>query len=135
MLTKGLPRLASSRLPPPTPFEMDDQMAVEILREFGASELVGKLYSRPVAAEWSPVQPSLVHLLPWYEAFTKNPTLVVFDMEGSEPWQVLFVRRESDEQGIYTAIALKRFEKAPTWVDAVRRRFRERKGFKRIGST
>jgi hypothetical protein len=109
---------------------MDDQMAVEILREFSASELVGRLYSRIVGGDWSPIQPSVIHLFHWHEIFTRNPALVVFDLEGSGPWQVLFVRRESDEQGIYTAIALKRFEKTPAWVDTVRQSLKGRTGWK-----
>ena len=104
-------------------------MAVEILREFGATEFVGRLYSRLVGGEWLPVQPSHVHLFPWHEIFEHHPSLVVFDLEGSGPWQVLYVRRESDEQGIYTAIALKQFEKAPVWFSSVRQRLRERKGW------
>jgi hypothetical protein len=131
MSTKGLPRLPSSRIPPPPePYKTDDQMAVEILREFGASELVGRLYSRIVGGEWLPVQPSMVLLFPWYETFTQRPSHVVFDLEASGPWEVLFVRRESDEQGVYIAVALRRFEKAPAWVGTLRQSLRGRKGWK-----
>jgi hypothetical protein len=45
-------------------------------------------------------------------------------MEGSGPWQLLYVRHESDEQGSYLAIALRRFEKAEPWIDEVRRSLR-----------
>jgi len=135
MLAKGLPMLPSSRIPappaaPPAPFQLDDLMAVEILREFGASELIGRLYSRPEGGSWSPVQPPHLHVLPWYEVYTRDPQLVVFDLQASGPWEVPFVRRESDEQGIYTAVALKRMEKAPAWFVMLRKVSAKRQGFK-----
>ena len=125
----GLPRVPSRLPPPPDPNKFDEQMAVEILREFGASELVGRLFGRPEGGAWTPIQPQIVRSFSWYEVFIKNPALLVFDLEVSGPWQVLDIRNESDEQGIYTAIALRRFEKAPAWVGLVRQNVRERRGY------
>src|ERR1700739_116275 len=83
MLVRPMPRLPSSRIPPPPrpPLDLDGLMAVEILREFGAPEFVGRLEGRRRGGTWSPIQPSSVQLFPWYEAFKKNPALVVFDLE------------------------------------------------------
>jgi hypothetical protein len=47
----------------------------------------------------------------WYKklgpAMRTSPTLYYFDMEGSGHWTVLHFRTESDETGIYVAVALR----------------------------
>jgi hypothetical protein len=99
----------------------DPDVAVEILREFGASEFVGKLYTKWVSTNWTPAQFTQIQETPWYIAFQKAPQIFVFDMQGSGPWQVLHFRTESDELGTYVAIALRQFEKPPAWVKTIRR--------------
>lgn len=115
--------------PPPQyplePFGAGYEVAIEILREFGATELVGRLFTRPKGGSWLPTPLSVAQQLPWYEFFVKNPALVVFDMQGSGVWELVYVRLESDEQGQYTAIALRLPAKRPAWVDIVRRRVAE----------
>lgn len=101
----------------------DPDVAVEILREFGVSEFVGKVYMKE-AGRWTIARFVQVQQVSWYIAFEKMPPqLFVFDMQGSAPWQVLHFRAESDESGSYVAIALRQFEKgkAPPWVKVVRR--------------
>jgi hypothetical protein len=107
---------------------MDEVLAVEILREFGASELVGKLYSRQVGGgTWTAMRFSDIRLLPWYKTFEKTPEFLAFDVDLSGPWRVLDIRRESDDQGPYIAAALRRFEQVPQWVISLRKHMREQK--------
>lgn len=70
---------------------------------------------------WAIAQVAQIEEAPWYVAFNKNPQVFVFDMQSSGPWQVLNFRTESDESGNYIAIALRQFEKVPTWVKPLRR--------------
>lgn len=98
----------------------EPDVAVEILREFSASEFVGKLYTRSPSRNWAIAQVAQIEQAPWYVAFNKNPQLFVFDLQRSGPWQVLYFRTESDESGNYVAIGLRQFEKAPLWVKTVR---------------
>lgn len=96
-------------------------IAVEILREFGATEFVGKLYTKPVR-DWIVAPFHKIRDTPWYKVFEEEADKVVFEMQGSGPWKVLHFRAESDESGQYVAVALRQFEsgKVPGWVKTVR---------------
>lgn len=100
----------------------EPDIALEILREFGATEFVGKVYTKLSIGEWTVTQFQKIRQTPWYEAFEKIPKMVVFDMQGSGPWEVLHFRAESDESGAYVAVALRQFDKGktPAWVKLVR---------------
>jgi hypothetical protein len=105
-------------LTPPPSRRGEPDIAMEILREFGASEMVGKIYNRPQFGSWEPVKPEWLRSSPWYKGyeFMKRQHFV-FDMQGSGPWEVLHFRSESDETGPYVAVALKHMSKAPGWLD------------------
>lgn len=116
---------ALARLPQPPRRIGDTQsdIAVEILREFGATELRGKLYARPmISSTWTALQIDTVKLAAWYKHFEQSPAQVVFDMEGSGPWEILYFRNESDETGMYVAIALRLLAAIPPWVSFQKRR-------------
>src|SRR5215468_5787039 len=55
------------------------------------------------------------------ELAKKAPQFIVFDMQGSGPWEVLHFRIESNESGPYVAVALRQFEKGktPPWVKSL----------------
>ncbi len=91
-----------------------DQVAIEILREYGANELIGKLYSKGAFNNWVPIEPSQAADIDWFKWAKRlgptgrnNPNIFHFDMEGSGRWSVLHFRNESDETGPYVAVALK----------------------------
>jgi hypothetical protein len=126
MFTKPVPK-PTPLPPPPRLYKIDSVMAIEILREFGASELVGKLYGRPIDGSWSPVQLTELEWLPWYRVYVDSGK-VVFDMDASGAWEVLFVRRESDEQGAYVAVALRLPQKEISWLQQTRRNLQRTKG-------
>lgn len=92
---------------PPPPW-LDD-FAIEILREHSATEFTGKLYSRegsPIS--WIPIPPDKVSGFRWYSYFSRTRKWLAFRMEGSSiPWEVLHFRNESDESGLYVAVALR----------------------------
>ena len=100
----------------------EPDIALEILREFSASEFVGKLYTKPVIGKWTIAQFEEIRQTAWYEVSEKAPQFIVFDMQGSGPWEVLHFRIESDESGRYVALAVRQFEKgkAPLWVKSLR---------------
>ncbi len=77
--------------------------AIEILREFSASELVGKVYIKARGGNWVPVSQPAVRDYTWYRD-SKN---LEFWMDGSDPWKVLYFRAESDDAGPYVAVGLK----------------------------
>ncbi|SRR6266566_357702 len=99
----------------------EPDVAVEILREFGASEFVGKLYLKP-SGSWTIARIAQIREMPWYRVFEDAPQMLVFDMQGSGAWEVLHFRTESDEFGGYFAIALRQFAKGkvPHWVKTAR---------------
>lgn len=101
----------------------EPDVAIEILREFGASEFIGKLYTKQITNSWTTAPITQIQQTPWYLAFEKMPQMFVFDMQGSGPWEVLHFRAESDESGGYVAVALRQFDKgkAPAWVKTVRK--------------
>lgn len=92
-----------------------DQFAIEIIREYGANELIGKLYGKSVANAWTPIEPSrAASSLDWFKWYQKLdahtrqiPGLFSFEMEGSGTWNVLHFRNESDQTGPYVAVALR----------------------------
>jgi len=100
----------------------EPDIAVEILREFSASEFVGKLYIKPVIGDWTIAQFEQIRQTAWYDVSVKAPQFIVFDMQGSGPWEVLHFRLEGDMSGPYVAVALRQFEKgkAPLWVKSLR---------------
>lgn len=80
-------------------------IAVEILREFSASELVGKVYVKGRGGAWAPASQPGIREFTWYKDFRQSG--LVFETEGSGPWQVLYFRQESDESGPYVAVGLR----------------------------
>ncbi len=98
-----------SSIPPPPSLERvpgTATIAIEILREFSASELVGKVYVKGRAGNWGPVSQDGVRDYEWYSEFG-NGKNVEFRMDGSHPWKVLNFRVESDDSGPYVAVGLK----------------------------
>ena len=97
-----------SLMPPPgmQPF------AIEILREFSTTELIGKLYLR-AGGSWLAATRGALTNLEWYSFYQKissSPTasrFLFFAMEGAGTWQVQHLRDESDDSGPYIAVALK----------------------------
>jgi hypothetical protein len=84
----------------------DPEFAVEIVREYGANELIGKLYRKGNSGDWVPVDSSTLKGPGWRERFPKGSP-AKFEMAGSGAWKVLHLRIESDETGPYVAIALR----------------------------
>jgi len=93
--------------------------AAEILREFGPSELVGKLYEQS-GSDWIPAQWYVFSVSPWFDAYHKFRKYFFFDMQGSGAWNVLHFRNESDASGPYVAVAMKYNDEEPTWIQGVR---------------
>ena len=83
----------------------DNRIAIEILREFSATELIGKMYWK-TTGDWTPVDPIRVASQDWYQWNYKNPGQLYYQMEGSGKWKVLHFRNESDKSGPYVAVAL-----------------------------
>jgi hypothetical protein len=81
-------------------------IAIEILREFSASELVGKVYIKGRDRNWVPVSHLAVRDYTWYRDFRKAAALE-FRTDGSAPWRVLYFRIESDDFGPYVAVGLR----------------------------
>jgi len=126
------PRLRSlTHVPfvPPVPTRVDsEKFAIEVLREYSASELIGKLYYRPIPLpNWQSVNPTEALQFPWFSWFAKAQRELYFEMEASGFWKVLHFRTESDESGPYLAVALQFCElsQIPTWLKGLvaRRRF------------
>lgn len=89
--------------PPPPPTE---PVAVEILREFGPSEFIGKIYVQKWT-EWVPVAPETASQYWWYSLFSKIK--LNFELKGSGLWKVEWFRFESSARSPnpYLAVALK----------------------------
>jgi hypothetical protein len=103
---------------PPPPWM--DTFALEILREYSATEFLGKLYSREGSpSTWYPLPPDKVSDYRWYVWFSKMHKFLAFRMEGSSvPWEVLHFRNESDETGLYVAVALRLMTgQTPPWTE------------------
>lgn len=82
------------------------EIAIEILREFSPTELVGKVYAMGRGSNWAPVSQPGLRIYNWYQDFSKTKSLR-FDMDGSDPWDVLYFRPESDDAGPYVAVGLR----------------------------
>jgi hypothetical protein len=80
-------------------------IAVEILREFSATELVGKVYVKGRGGTWAPASQPGIREYSWYKELPEHGLL--FETEGSTPWKVLYFRQESDDSGPYVAVGLK----------------------------
>lgn len=106
------PEAVFKGLPPP-PTRSGPDIAIEILREFGTSEMMGKIYSRVLADTWQPLEPNTARGWGWYVYFSRTQKQVFFDMEGSGLWEVRHFRNESDENGPYVAVALRFFTSPP----------------------
>ena|ERR1700740_691080 len=85
--------------------QQEPDLAIEVLREFSATELVGKLFSKTVGS-WQLMTSMGVINYTWYKDFTSGKA-IQFIMRGSDPWDVLFFRPESDDAGPYVAVGLR----------------------------
>jgi hypothetical protein len=86
----------------------EPEFAVEVIREYSANELIGKLYRKSNSGQWMPVDPGTLESPEWKESFPGClPGGWKFEMAGSGVWKVLHLRIESDETGPYVAIALR----------------------------
>ena len=85
-------------------------VAIEILREFGPQEFIGKVYVLRETA-WRRVTPEGASSFVWYQSFQKKEP-VYFDMRGSGRWEVEWFRFESSARSPnpYVAVALKKIE-------------------------
>jgi hypothetical protein len=96
------------------PFVPDpDYVAIEVIREYSPSELLGKIYIHSLGGGWVPADPARVRERSWYQTFhqmspdaRRTPKAFRFEMAGSGAWRVLHFRDESDESGTYVAVAL-----------------------------
>lgn len=91
-------------LPPPPGWV---EIALEILREFSTTELVGKLYVRGIGGDWALLSQYALADYEWYKWYSRMKRGVYFDMRGTGRWEVIHFRNESDETGPYVAVALK----------------------------
>jgi hypothetical protein len=98
------------------------EIAVEILREFGTTELRGKIYYR-VGNTWAPVHPDRArsNQFQWFNAFEQSSKDFVFDMQSSGAWEVLYFRTESDETGGYLSVALRLLPELPAFLALYRK--------------
>lgn len=83
-------------------------IAIEILREFSPTELIGKVYTVSRSGSWAPVSQPGIQQYNWYKDFPGKGA--IFTTAGSNPWKVLFFRQESDESGPYVAVGLRLHE-------------------------
>ncbi|HME00233.1 MAG TPA: hypothetical protein VKM93_23240 [Terriglobia bacterium] len=82
------------------------EFAIEIIREYSANELVGKLLRKGHSGDWVPVDSGTLASPEWQQRFS-GTSPAKFEMAGSGTWKVLHLRIESDETGPYVAIALR----------------------------
>ena len=82
-------------------------VSIEILREFGPQEFIGKVYVLRETA-WRPVTPEGAASFDWYQTFQKGEP-VYFDMRGSGRWEIEWFRFESSARtpNPYLAVALR----------------------------
>jgi len=85
-------------------------MAIEVLREFGPQEFIGKVYVLRERS-WRPVPPESASSFDWYQSFQKKEP-VYFDMRGSGRWGIEWFRFESSARSLnpYLAVALKQIK-------------------------
>jgi hypothetical protein len=96
----------------PIPIEASSN-AIEILREFSSTELVGKVYARTRGGNLQPVSPMGVRDYTWYQdyqSFLRDGKIIekslYFESQDGDYWDVIYFRPESDESGGYMAVAL-----------------------------
>ena len=82
-------------------------VAIEIMREFGPQEFIGKVYVLRETA-WRPVTPEGASSFAGYERFQQGEH-VYFDMRGSGRWEIEWFRFESSTRSAnpYLAVALR----------------------------
>jgi hypothetical protein len=124
----GIERSVTHPLPPPPEASITSllrlgqpDIGVEILREYGASELRGKLYSWRIGG-WNPIEPSIAERQIWYLVFQKHPKNVLFEMQSTGAWEIVFFRAESDANGSYMAVTLRYLTELPPWYALTRKR-------------
>jgi hypothetical protein len=84
--------------------------AIEILREFSPSELIGRVYVLTPGGNYLPVSPYGVTNYDWYKAYqdaARESRKIRFKAKAGDSWDVLWIRQESDDSGPYIAVALK----------------------------
>jgi hypothetical protein len=97
---------------PPTP-----TVAIEILREFSPSELIGKIYVQTRDMNWQPLSPSGANSYSWFTAYRsmqqdeQSRNSLYFQTPERDYWEVIYFRQESDESGAYMAAALRHGER------------------------
>lgn len=116
IVTHGLPPFPPMLLSRPN----EPSIGIEVLREYGPLELRGKIYSWQIGG-WAPMQPSIAQVTPWYLVFKRFPKSVVFEMQSSGAWEILFFRQESDSTGSYMSVALRYLSEAPDWLSKIRK--------------
>lgn len=88
--------------------DVQPEFAVEIIQEYSANELVGKLFRKGYSGQWVPVDSGTLESPEWKQRFAgTSPGKWKFEMAGSGVWDVLHLRIESDETGPYVAIAMR----------------------------
>jgi hypothetical protein len=90
-------------------------IAVEILREFSATELVGRVYILTGGRNWQPASPDGIRNYTWFQTYyqgyreaqhKRNHGRLYFETQEKDHWGVLYLRQESDESGAYVAVAM-----------------------------
>jgi hypothetical protein len=92
---------------PSAPARRTADIALEIVQEYSATELLGKIYVIGLGGRWTALTQAQAAEKPWHKWFMKTHRFLYFDMEGSGWWQVLHFRIESDDAGQYVAAALR----------------------------
>src|SRR3989442_1541772 len=72
---------------PPRP-----EVAIEILREFSASEFIGKTYVQAPGGSWQQVTHYGISNYEWFKEFSKGR--LYFKMQDGDFWDVLHFRKE-----------------------------------------
>jgi len=90
-------------------------VAIEILRVFSSSELVGKICVQ-TQENWLAISPSAVTSYDWFTTYAdirqkdESPNKLYFQTPEKDYWEVIYFRQESDESGAYMAAALRHEE-------------------------
>jgi len=98
----------------------DPDVALEILREYGPSEMLGRIHVIAPGSNWTRLSPSDASRCRRYTFYLQNHRDVFFEMKGSGVWQVANFQNESDETGSYVAVALIfQSSKSPDWLSPI----------------
>ena len=102
----------------PLPIETSS-VAIEVLREFSATELVGKIYVLVPGRSWQVAFPTESREYDWLRKYETSrrakggaADVLYFETREGDFWEVLYLRQESDESGPYLAAALRHQGKA-----------------------